>query len=191
MRRRFGGRGVRRAALLVVPALFALVSCGVPETGVVEAGEPAGGVVPTVRVYLVGRGTLVPVPRRTPAPIEVDVALDILLQGPTEAEGAKRLTTRLPRLTLFPQSLATPPVTGAPEEAAPSADVVEVTTRGGRVIVQVAASEGELGGLAADQLICTALAAQRAADPRTEPKPVTVRGAEGRDVKGTGASCPE
>ncbi|MFI9168185.1 hypothetical protein [Streptomyces lincolnensis] len=189
-------RGLRRAASLVVPALFALVSCGIPETGVVEAGGPAGGVVPRVRVFFVADGALVSVPRTTPAPIEVESALEILLQGPTDAERAKGLTTRLPLPMLVPSALATPPATsppGAPGEvgeAAPASDVVAVTTRGGTLSVEVSASARELAGPAADQLICTALAAQRVAEPGAEPKPVTVTSADGRGVRGSGAGCP-
>ncbi|ANS68802.1 hypothetical protein SLINC_6578 [Streptomyces lincolnensis] len=186
-------RGVRRAASLVVPALFALVSCGIPETGVVEAGGPASGVVPTVRVFFVADGALVSVPRRTPAPIEVESALEILLQGPTDAERAKGLTTRLPLPMLVPSALVTPPATsppGVPGEAAPASDVVAVTTRGGVLSVEVSIRARELAGPAADQLICTALAAQHVAEPGAEPKPVTVTGADGRGVRGSGADCP-
>jgi hypothetical protein len=193
-------RGVRRAASLAVPALFALVSCGIPETGVVEAGGPAGGVVPTVRVSFVAGGALISVPRVIPAPIEVEAALEILLQGPTDAERAKGLTTRLTLPMLVPSPLATPPATRPPGEpgeageageAAPASDVVGVTTRGDTVYVEVPGRAREVTGLAADQLICTALAAQRVADPGTEPKPVTVTSADGRRVQGTGATCPE
>ncbi|MEU4484592.1 hypothetical protein AB0H94_06810 [Streptomyces purpurascens] len=76
----------RRAALLAVPALCGLASCGIPATGVVEAGGPAGGVVPTVRVYFVADGKPAPVPRRAVTPIGAASAVEVLLQGPTAEE---------------------------------------------------------------------------------------------------------
>jgi hypothetical protein len=179
--------------LLAVPALCALASCGIPTTGVVEAGGPASGVVPTIRVYFVaGNGTLVAVPRRTVAPVDVESAVAVLLEGPTEAERVKRLTTLLPLPGLLatpaPAATATDGPAAVPQER--TADLVKVTAADDRVSIALTAAAGEVTELAADQLICTALGAQRVADPGSEPLPVTVTGPRGRPVKGTGAGCP-
>jgi hypothetical protein len=185
-----------RSALLLLPALGALTSCGIPATGVVEAGGPASGVEPTVRVYLVANGALVAVPRRTEAPVGVESAVRVLLQGPSEAELAKRMTTELP-LPGAAQTFAPSPVlpedgaTPVPHEAARPSDLVKVTTRGDRVWIEVSDSAGELTDLAAAQLLCTAVGAQRVADPGAEPEPVTVTGPGGRRLDGTGAQCPD
>ncbi|MFJ8463758.1 hypothetical protein [Streptomyces swartbergensis] len=187
-------RAVRRAVLLAVPALCTLASCGIPTTGVVEAGGPASGVVPTIRVYFVDRdGTLVAVPRRTVAPVDVESAVEVLLQGPTGAEGAKRLTTRLPLPGLLPTAVPAPDTDGpieVPQEAT-AADLVKVVAEDDRVSIELTAASGELTGLAVDQLVCTALGAQRVAEPGAEPLPVTVTGPGGRPVEGTGASCSD
>ncbi|MFE6286253.1 hypothetical protein [Streptomyces sp. NPDC057877] len=187
----------RAAALSAVAALCALtVSCGIPTTGVVEAGGPAGGVVPTVRVYFVAGGTLVAVPRRTGTPVEVKAALDVLFLGPTEPEYGKRITSDLPLLAgsaVRPPTPADPAATVVPTEApqaAESMELVEVTEGGGRISVELSPTVGRLTGLAAAQIICTAVAAQRTADPTAKPAPVTVTGPGGRRVEGTGAMCP-
>ncbi|MFJ8535925.1 hypothetical protein [Streptomyces sp. NPDC093591] len=189
---------MRRAALLTVPALsalFTLASCGIPETGVVEAGGPASGVIPMIPVYFVADGSLIAAPRRTPASVDVESAVELLLLGPSDAERAKGLTTRLVLSgmpTLAPDPRATPAATySLPPEEPPAADPVEVTTSDTGVSIELAAEAGELPGLAVDQLTCTALGVQRLADPRAEPSPVTVTGPDGREMEGSGASCPE
>ncbi len=185
---------VRRAVLLAVPALCALASCGIPTTGVVEAGGPASGVVPTIRVYFVADGTLVAIPRRTVVPVDVESAMEVLFQGPTGSERAKRLTTLLPLPGLLPTAVPAPAATDgaleAPREAV-AADLVEVVAQGDRVSIELSPALGELPGLAVDQLVCTALGAQRVASPGAEPLPVTVTGPDGRPAKGTGASCSD
>lgn len=187
-------RAVRRAVLLAVPALCTLVSCGIPATGVVEAGGPASGAVPTVRVYLVADGALVAVPRRTVAPVEVESAVQVLLEGPTEAERVKRLTTLLPVAGHFQAAAPAAPATDGPSEVpreVAAADLVKVVAEDDRVSIELSPGLEELTRLAVDQLVCTALWAQRVADPGGEPLPVTVTGAGGRPVKGTGASCSD
>ncbi|WP_327318542.1 hypothetical protein [Streptomyces sp. NBC_01235] len=104
-------RALRRAVLLCVPALCTLVSCGIPATGVVEAGGPAHGIVPTVRVYLVDGDALVAVPRRIAGQVGVESAVKALLLGPTEAERAKRLTTLLPQVPTPTSFLGAAPAT--------------------------------------------------------------------------------
>ncbi|MEV0634318.1 hypothetical protein AB0I77_04930 [Streptomyces sp. NPDC050619] len=187
-------RAVRRGAL-AVSALCALVSCGIPTTGVVEAGGPAGGVVPRIRVYFVADDTLVGVPRRTVAPVDVETAVEALLQGPTGAERAKRLTTLLPLQALLPSPVPAAPATDGPtegpQEADAAADLVKVVTEDDRVSLELTAGIRELPGIAVDQLVCTALGAQRVADPGARPLPVTVTGPGGRPVEGTGAGCSE
>jgi hypothetical protein len=183
-------RAVCRSASLVLAALSALVSCGVPATGVVEAGGPASGVVPTIRIFLVMDGTLLAVPRRTVAPVDVESAVDVLLQGPSDAERAMGLTTLLPLPGRLPTAApAAPPTDLATRvpEAAQTPDFVKVATRGDRVSLELSA---EVKDLAAAQLICTAVGAQRIADPGRKPGSVTVTGPGGRRVEGSGEDCP-
>lgn len=193
-------RAVRRSALLCLPALAALASCGIPTTGVVEAGGPAGGVPPRVRVYFVRDEALIEVPRRTALPIDVESAVDVLLQGPTDAERAQGVTTSLPLPGPPPTHTAAPaPLptlhpssapTRLPDEAAQEPDLVRVKTTDDRVTIELVEVAGELNELAAAQLICTALAAQRVAAPKAAPVPVTVKDAAGRGVEGAGENCP-
>ncbi|MFD3613786.1 hypothetical protein ACFWWT_00790 [Streptomyces sp. NPDC058676] len=186
-------RAVRRAVPPAVAALFALASCGIPTTGVVEAGGPASGVVPTIRVYFVADDTLVAIPRQTVAPVDVESAVEVLFEGPTNPERAKRLTTLLPLPALLPTAAPAPATDGAfeaPQEAV-AADLVKVVAQDDRVSIELSPALGELPGLAVDQLVCTALGAQRVAAPGAEPLPVTVTGADGRPAKGTGASCSD
>ncbi|MBR8639096.1 hypothetical protein KEF29_06605 [Streptomyces tuirus] len=187
-------RAARRAALLAAPALFGLASCGIPPTGVVEAGAPARGVVPTVRVYLVVDGRLVPVPRRIVAPVDAETAVNALLQGPTAQERALGFDSALPGLAAARTS--TPPeataVPAEPDSApAPADDSAEVTTRGGRVSIRLPfGSAGKLPGLAVAQLICTAVEAQRIADPGGGELTATLTGQDGDHVQLTPPRCP-
>ncbi|MEU9309196.1 hypothetical protein [Streptomyces sp. NPDC048256] len=200
-------RGVRRVVLLCVPALWTLVSCGIPATGVVEAGGPAHGLVPMLRVYLVENGSLVAVPRRPAGAVDAESAVMNLLEGPTKTERAKRLTTLLPPLTAAPTSAPTsaptplvsvPPTAGPSDgsaaEAAASA-AVSVNARSGVVSIHLRYVSEELSDLATAQLICTAAEAQRIADtgtgPGAEAVTVKVTNARGRSVEGSGERCPE
>ncbi|MFD7934230.1 hypothetical protein ACFV4T_06795 [Streptomyces sp. NPDC059755] len=198
-------RGVRRVVLLCVPALWALVSCGIPATGVVEAGGPAHGLVPMLRVYLVENGSLVAVPRRPADAVDAESAVMNLLEGPTETERAKRLTTLLPPLTAAPTSAPTPlasvpptpgPSGGSVAEAAASA-AVSVNARNGVVSIHLRYVSEELSDLATAQLICTAAEAQRTTDtgtgtgPGAEAVTVKVTNARGRSVEGSDERCPE
>ncbi|MFG2936809.1 hypothetical protein [Streptomyces sp. NPDC048282] len=191
-------RGARSALLLPVAAVCALTSCGIPTTGVVQAGGPAVGVVPMTRLYFVRDGALVGVRRGTDTPGDVESALRDLLRGPTDAELGKGLTTRLPLRSGLPTAVPAVPVTGGAASAVPettgSADpvTVTVTVHDHRISVQLSLSVSELGdpGLAAAQLVCTAGAAQRVAAPDAEPDPVTVTAADGRRIGGASARCP-
>ncbi|WP_128431160.1 hypothetical protein [Streptomyces cyaneus] len=187
---------MRRVALLAVPALFGLASCGIPETGVVEAGGPAGGVVPTIRVYFAADGALVAVSRRSIVMVDAESAVELLLLGPTDAERAKGLTTGLrpPGMlpTLAPDPWGTPDASYGPApEGLAAAGPVRATTGDKGISIELTAAAGELSGLAVDQLTCTVLGVQRLAAPSAEPLPVTVTGPDGRRAEGGGASCPE
>ncbi|MFE6822717.1 hypothetical protein [Streptomyces sp. NPDC057690] len=200
-------RGVRRVVLLCVPALWTLVSCGIPATGVVEAGGPAYGLVPMLRVYLVENGSLVAVPRRSVGVVDAESAVMSLLEGPTDTERAKRLTTLLPPLAAAPASaptstptpLGSAPATvdpsgGSAAEAAGSA-AVSVKARSGVVSIHLRYVGEELSDLATAQLICTAAEAQRTTDTGTgtgaEAVTVEVTNARGRSVEGSDERCPE
>jgi hypothetical protein len=181
---------------LLLPALCALTSCGISPTGAVEAGAPAEGVAPTVRVYFVRDGALVAVDRRTTAPVGVEAAVTLLLGGPSPPERKKGMTTHLmaPTTALPAQQAPTPqqpPPTGdaRPGEPGP-AEPVRVRTTGHRVVVELSPRVGKLTETAAAQVVCTALAAQRVADPRAEPVPVTVTGANLGRVEGNASRCP-
>ncbi|WP_328409579.1 hypothetical protein OG542_08485 [Streptomyces violaceus] len=184
----------RRAALLVVPALCGLASCGIPATGVVEAGGPAGGVVPTVRVYFVADGKPAPVSRRVVTPIGAASAVEVLLQGPTAEEQAVGLKSLLPLTgadlpTAVPADPDRPPATEVPR-AVEATDFAKVTTRGHRVSIELSlSSAGDLPDLAVTQLICTAVEAHRVAGPGDEEVTAAVAGQDGRRIEGTAARC--
>ncbi|SES46471.1 hypothetical protein SAMN04487983_106023 [Streptomyces sp. yr375] len=182
-------KAVRRAVLLCVPALCALVSCGIPATGVVEAGGPAHGIAPTVRVYLVAGGTLVPVSRGIAGPVDVRSAVEALLLGPTDAERAKRLTTLVPP----PSLAATMAPDSDPATEAPDSSAVRVDTRGDKVAIELPTVAGELTELAAAQVICTAADARRTvdSDTATTTLTVTVTNGVGHGVEGTDERCPD
>jgi hypothetical protein len=108
-------RTTRRAARLVplVAAAFLLSACGIPTTGVVQAGDPGTGVSqPTVVVYFVendvpgGLGAPVPVSRPVDGPAGVATAVDSLFRGLDAEDQRHGLTTALPRLTAGPTVLA-------------------------------------------------------------------------------------
>lgn len=189
-------RRATRSALLLSAAVCALTSCGIPTTGVVQAGGPAAGVVPMTRLYFVRDGALVGVRRATDAPGDVESALRNLLRGPTDAQLGMGLTTRLPQRAGLPTVVPAVPVTGGAASAVPettdAADLVTVTVRDHRISVELSVPAGELSdpGLAAAQLVCTADAAQRVAEPDTEPDPVTVTAADGRRIGGASVRCP-
>ncbi|MFE5030820.1 hypothetical protein [Streptomyces sp. NPDC056683] len=184
-----------RLALLVPAAVCVLASCGIPATGVVQAGGPAAGVVPAARLYFVRDGALVAVRRPTDAPGDVESAVRDLLRGPTSAELRKGVTTRLPLPTGAPTAVPAVPADGGTAvvpEARSWAGLVRVTARADRILVRLSSAAGEPGdpGLAAAQIACTADAARRVADPGAEPEPVTVAFPGGRRVEGAATRCP-
>ncbi|MFI7502908.1 hypothetical protein ACIBVL_31415 [Streptomyces sp. NPDC049687] len=183
-------RPLHRAALLAAPAALALSSCGIPATGVVEAGGPASGIAPIATVYFVRDGALIAVNREVLEAGDVRSAVEALLQGPSDPELLKRLTTQLPTPTLFPT--ATNAGTG---DAVPAATSLEVTTQRDRVSVALPAYvKGRLTPLAAEQVICTAARAYLLTLPEAEAEAeavtVTVTGADGGRTEGSAADCP-
>lgn len=118
-------RGARMAALLSgLTAAVALAGCGVPPSGVIEAGEPAHGPAApstapsspaTVSLYFLHDGVLTAYPRRLGKARDtgghgdtgaggaggadgLETVVRLLFAGPTATE-ATTATTQLPRLT--------------------------------------------------------------------------------------------
>ncbi|MEU6609255.1 hypothetical protein ABZ922_30080 [Streptomyces shenzhenensis] len=176
-----------RLALLTVPALLALCACGIPATGVVEAGGPASGIEPVTPVYFLRDGALVAVPRATADPGDAGAALDLLLLGPAPVEAAGGLSTEVPEmLTATP---ATPPA-ASPVPGKTSADVPTVSVKGDTVGIRLPPGFDRLSRLAAEQLICTAAAARRIGEPSADTVTVTVSTGSGRQAEGTDGNCP-
>jgi hypothetical protein len=76
-------------------------------------------------------------------------------------------------------------------EAARTSKWVHVTSREDRVDIRLTFSMGRNTGLAAAQLICTAVAAERLGAPGTKPLPVTVTSADGREIRSAETQCPD
>jgi hypothetical protein len=92
-------KGARVPALLTgLAAALVVAGCGVPPSGVIQAGDPATGMLPGITLYFLSGDTLSAVPRRAPADADAVAAVRMLFAGPTEAE-AGRLRTQLPRLS--------------------------------------------------------------------------------------------
>ncbi|MGW4271896.1 hypothetical protein ACWEGQ_05920 [Streptomyces seoulensis] len=101
------GRGLGLTATLTLT----LTACGVPPSGVIEAGEPASGMSapsaqpPTpaiVSLFFLRDGTLTAYPRRTGDAADLQAVVRLLFEGPTATEAATA-TTLLPRLTYAPR----------------------------------------------------------------------------------------
>lgn len=183
------------ALLSAVAALCAVTSCGIPTTGVVEAGGPASGVVPTVRIYLVADGALVAVPRRTVAPIDIQSVLTTLFQGPTPQEQRKGITTHLTPSRAVPVPTPTSPSTEAPSKAPTpphpgySAQVTAISDD--LISVSLLPDAGPLTNLAASQIICTTLAAHSLTAPSPTPPRVNLTPPDGDPIQGDTTRCPE
>ncbi|MGW5349494.1 hypothetical protein ACWERV_03115 [Streptomyces sp. NPDC004031] len=160
---RRGGRGLAVAAALA--ALVGLAGCGIPTTGVVEAGEPGSGVRPVVTLYFVRAtdGTLTTVQRRESVPMGAEGALELLFKGPDPMEGKL--------LDLI--TLVFPP---------PGSVRLDRTEDG--VAVDLGPDVGRLPPAAVDQIVCTAATAESVLSPDATPLPVTVT-ASGRPQHGT------
>jgi hypothetical protein len=161
-----------RVALSVAPVLFVLSSCGIPATGVVEAGGPASGIVPVTPVYFVRDGALVAFTRPTAEPGDPDAALELLLRGPLPEEVLRGVSTQVP----------------VPQKAAMR--TLSVSVHGGALSVELPTGMGRLSGLATQQLICTAAAAHRLTTPSADPLTADVTDGSGRHAKGSDERCP-
>lgn len=176
---------LRRVPLL---ALLALTSCGIPATGVVEAGGPASGTLPLTQVYFVEDGSLVPVPRTTGQPGEPEAALRLLMAGPLTGEGrVGGLATEVPGL---PTSAPVPTATAdAPGE--PSLDAPAVTARGDGMTIRLPPGWDGVSDIGVRQIVCTAAAAYRLTRPSVRAVTAEVTDGAGRRVRGSDADCPD
>ncbi|MFF7927471.1 hypothetical protein ACFZDP_41245 [Streptomyces mirabilis] len=162
-----------RIALLLTTA-FLLSSCGIPETGVVEAGEPATGIRPTYVLYFVGEGTLLAVRRHVLGPGGIEAAVAMLFQGPDAQERGKGMTTELPSMR----------------------DAPTVRTDGGRLSIELPDGTAPLTETALAQLICTAADARLVETPDADTASthvtvtVPVTGPGGWRAEGSSATCP-
>ncbi|MFI8895781.1 hypothetical protein [Streptomyces paradoxus] len=177
-------KAVRALALLT--SLFALSSCGIPTTGVVEAGGPASGIPPITQVYFVRGDTLVAVPRSIAYPSDPGAALRLLMLGPTSAEARQGITTEVPGL---PTSTPVPTPT-ADESRDPSSDAPAVTVNGDTLTVKLPSGISGLERTATRQLICTAAAAHLLGRPSAGPVTVQVAGDSGWRATGSDEDCP-
>ncbi len=95
-------------------AALALTACGVPPSGVIEAGAPASGLISadpappstpaTVSLFFLRDGDLTPYPRRTDDAGDLEAVVRLLFEGPAGNETATA-TTELPRLTDAPRAV--------------------------------------------------------------------------------------
>ncbi|MEV0787202.1 hypothetical protein AB0I52_30410 [Streptomyces sp. NPDC050423] len=178
------------AALLSgLTAAAALTACGVPPSGVIEAGGPASGMFShsprssrpaTASLFFLHDGDLTAYPRRTDAG-GPEVVVRLLFEGPTASESATA-TTELPRMM----------------------DVSWVTTGDDGILsVQLTDEAAPLSRQAMLQLACTvaqvtpsrpvppadAEAARGAARSSSAPSSVRVRG-DGWTMTQSGYACP-
>ncbi|MEU8626555.1 hypothetical protein [Streptomyces sp. NPDC048669] len=160
---------VARPALLAAAALL-LCACGIPTTGVVEAGESATGIRPAATVYFLKNRALTAVPRKVGRRAEIEGAVAAVFKGPDSAERRAGLTSGLPALVNDPT----------------------VRTEGARVRIeldfdtspQLSAALKLLSVTPSlNQLVCTAAGARQAEDPDIGSVSVTVTASAG-DAKG-------
>lgn len=162
-----------RAALAAAAgALLAgcLAGCGIPTTGVVEAGEPATGVHQDVTLYFVRAqdGALVTVRHRADAQVDAQLAVGLLLKGAGALE-AKML--------------------GLTSDVPPAAATVR--THGGTVAVDLEVPVDQVGRTAVDQVVCTVLANADLTAPADAGTPQVTVTAQGAPVPwhSSGDSC--
>lgn len=155
--------GLAAAALL-------LAGCGIPTTGVVEAGAPAAGLQPTTLLYFVRGGVLFPVARPVPGPLGAESAVVLLYKGPAPRDRFLGVVSALPQ---------------------PTGALPTVRTSGSDVTITLPADARALPRIALDQLICTAAAAHAATIPETAlPTHVTVTAPDGSRAEGSADTCP-
>ncbi|MEU5698788.1 hypothetical protein [Streptomyces aurantiacus] len=177
-------------ALRGVPPLMllALTSCGIPATGVVEAGGPASGALPMTRVYFVESGALVAMPRMTALPGDPEAALQLLMAGPLAGEGdSGRLSTEVPGM---PTAMAPPPATDGPGQPA-SPDTFTVTVQRDAMTIRLPPGMDRLSGTGVGQIVCTAAAAYRLTRPSDATVSAEVTDGGGWQVTASDESCPE
>ncbi|MFD0305929.1 hypothetical protein [Streptomyces sp. NPDC127119] len=186
-------KALHRAPLL---ALLAVTSCGIPATGVVEAGGPASGALPLTPVYFVENGRLAALPRNTGQPGDPTDALRLLMAGPLAGEGGTdTLTTELPLLptAMAPPSAAVDVPGGSPSDpsgaAGSASDTPTVTVAGNVMTIRLPAGMAGLSDLGVRQLVCTATAAYRLTRPSTAALTAVVTGG-GHLVRTSDARCP-
>lgn len=190
-------KATRRLVPLLAPALLALSACGIPATGVVQAGGPASGIVPVTPVYLVRDGALVAVQRTTGSPGDVHAALELLFAGPTPGEVLGSLTTQVPGApTAMPPApgglFAVPADTPTVPAGTPSvpADTPTVSVKGDTLTVRLPGGIDGLSRLATRQLVCTVAAAHRIGTPSAGTVTVTMS-VGGRRSTATDGNCPD
>ncbi|MFF0013553.1 hypothetical protein [Streptomyces sp. NPDC005374] len=168
--------------------LLALTSCGIPATGVVQAGGPASGTLPITSVYFVNGGGLVAMPRTTERPGDPAAALRLLLAGPMAGEGrsGEDISTEIPAL---PTSMALPPAT-ADSTGQPPPDEPTVTAKGDALSIRLPQGMGPLSDIGLRQVVCTAAAAYRFTRPSADPVTAEVVYGGGRRVRGSDEDCP-
>ncbi|WP_254404903.1 hypothetical protein [Streptomyces sp. AC627_RSS907] len=180
------GGSARRTLPLLLATLLPLSACGIPATGVVEAGEPATGVrgpgstlapsesapaavpVATALLYFVADGALVPVPRPVPGATGLAGTVLMLFEGPDGQERGQGLTTELP----------------------PAAVAPTVRTDGTAVTVHLPERTESLSDTAVDQLACTVAVARLRQDPELGSAQVTVEQPGGRLAGRSSDDCP-
>lgn len=141
----------RAAALLTsLAAALTLAGCGVPPSGVIQAGGPATGLSPGLTLYFLSPAdTLRAVPRPGDGGTDPAAAVRLLFAGPTDAE-AEQVRTQLPRTPIAPQ----------------------VSVHGSTLVIGLPGL-GPLSRLGVDQLVCTATAAWHGRPARQPGGPAT------------------
>lgn len=153
----------RAARAAAAAALLAgcLAACGIPTTGVVEAGEPAAGIHQQVTLYFVRAedGALATVYRTADTHVDAGVAVGMLLKG-----------VGVPEAKVLGVTTDLPPASAT------------VHTRGGTVTVDLGASPGVVSRTAVDQIVCTVRANPDTTGPADADPPQVVVTAQGAPV---------
>ncbi|NEB00880.1 hypothetical protein [Streptomyces sp. SID13726] len=178
-------KALHRAPLL---ALLAVTSCGIPATGVVEAGAPASGSLPLTQVYFVGGGGLVAMPRNTDRPGDPEAALRLLMAGPLAGEEAsgRRISTEVPAL---PTAMAVPSA-ATDEDGNTPPDTPAVTVKGDAMTIRLPPGIDALSDLGVRQMVCTAASAYRLTHPSDTPVGAEVTGGGSWRVTASDEGCP-
>ncbi|WP_460062751.1 hypothetical protein [Streptomyces sp. YKOK-I1] len=196
-----------RAALLTVGAALALCSCGIPSSGVVEAGGPASGITATTPLYFVQDGALFAVRRAVPEAGDAAVAIEQMLEGPDVVERSQGVTTRVARASgpesLLPTEDASQTVDDLIDAARRAASAVPSASEAAERPVRAEREDHRLSvflppdvkmersALAERQLICTAGRALRVSLRDGKTVTVTVTAADGTHTEGTDEDCPD